>query len=115
MAERAKDGAQPSTEILLEVVPMEASGDLAPLDVLPETFRKRASEIANSIGGIADELRSKLARIVEKSDERSWGVDSVEIGFNLTIQAGAGVIITKASAGATFSAKLTLKAPADPK
>jgi hypothetical protein len=101
---------QDAVEILLEVAPRQESGDLSSRPALPENFRKRAAEIAASIGEVADEFRARLAQSITRPPSEGWGVDSIEIKFDINIQAGAGVLIAKASSGATFSARLTLKA-----
>jgi hypothetical protein len=100
-------------EIMVEVHPRSVSGDLAPRVAVPEQFRQRAGEIADSVAEIADQFRSRLAGVFRQPAEPGWGVDSVEIGFDLAIQAEAGVVIAKASTSATFSAKLMLKVTQD--
>lgn len=101
-------------EVLLEVTPRATSaGDLAPRTAMPEDFRRRASEIASSVAGIADEFRSRLASVVPRPDGSKWGVESIEIGFEIAVQAETGVVIAKASSSATFSVSLTLQAPSD--
>ncbi|MFD8495514.1 hypothetical protein [Amycolatopsis sp. NPDC059657] len=113
MTKRA-DSKQGSPDLLLEVTPRQVSGDLAPRKVVPEDFRQRAAEIAESVQEVADEFRTRLARLIKNPSNTEWGLESIEIGFDITVQAEAGVLIAKASTGATFSAKLTLKAPLDP-
>lgn len=108
----ATEGHQP-VEILVEVHPLATSGDLAPQVSVPEEFRRRAGEIAEGITEIADQFRAKLGRILKKDESGDWGVESIELGFNIVVKAEAGVVIAKTSAGATFSARLTLKALPD--
>lgn len=110
MVKKDADDGESTIDVLLEVNPPQTSGDLAPRPALPENFRKRAAEIAASIGEVADEIRSRLGRTITPPVDGNWGVDSIEIRFDINVQAGAGVIIAKASSGATFSARLTLKA-----
>jgi hypothetical protein len=110
---KSRSAARPDTEILLEVRPATTSGDLAPRAVIPEEFRSRASEIAESITEIVDHFRSRLGRVLEQRDDSSWRVGSVEIAFGIAVQAEAGVVIAKTTAGATFSARLVLNAPPD--
>lgn len=102
-----------SPEILLEVLPDSTDGDLARRSVPPEEFRRRATEIAESVAETADQFRSGLARTLKRSSDSGWLVDSVEVGFQIAVQAEAGVIIAKTTAGTTFSVRLTLKAPQD--
>ena len=100
-----------SPEILLEVRPASESGDLGPGFTLPEQFRQRASEIANSVAEVANQFRSSLEKELKPTGVPGWHMDSIELRFDIAVQAEAGVIIARASSGATFSAKLTLKAP----
>lgn len=110
MVKSAKNTDRQGVEIMVEVLPLSTSGDLAPRVAVPEQFRLRAGEIADSVAEVADQFRERLARVLHRPSELDWGVDSIEIGFDLAIQAEAGVVIAKASTSATFSAKLTLKA-----
>ncbi|GAB3441260.1 hypothetical protein [Actinophytocola sediminis] len=51
-------------EILLEVHPRSVSGDLSPRVAVPEDFRRRAAEIADSVAQVADRFRSRLEQEV---------------------------------------------------
>jgi len=109
----SRDGSSSKAPgILLEVRPASASGDLGPGRPSLEQFSRRASEIADGIAQIAEEFRSKLERTLRKPDEGGWHAESIELGFDIAVQAEAGVVIARASSGATFSAKLILKIPA---
>jgi Trypsin-co-occurring domain 1 len=99
--------------ILLEVRPASESGDLGPGGPSLEQFSRRAAEIAESIAQIAEEFRSRLQKTLRKPEESGWRTESIELGFEIAVQAEAGVVIARAVSGATFSAKLTLKAPAE--
>lgn len=101
-----------SPEILLEVRPRSVSGDLGPGRAVPEQFRKRAGEVADSVAEVADQFRSKLEKALEEPAKPGWRMDSIELTFDIAVQAEAGVIIARAGSSASFSAKLTLKAPA---
>lgn len=110
---KSRSAASTSPEILLEVRPAQTSGDLAPRVVIPEDFKSRASEIANGIAEVADHFRSRLGKVLLQRDESGLRIETVEIQFGIAVEAEAGVVITKATAGATFSAKLVLRAPED--
>jgi hypothetical protein len=97
--------------ILIEVRPSATSGDLGSRAVIPEDFKSRAAEIVDSIREIVDQFRSRLGKELREKDHSSWNVDSIEIEFGLAVQAEAGVVIAKTTAGATFSARLVLRAP----
>jgi predicted sugar kinase len=83
-------------EILLEVRPTAVSG-----------------ELADSIGEVVEHFRSRLGKVLDRREETSWQVSSIEIEFDIAVRAEAGVVIAKASAGATFSTRLILQAPQD--
>jgi hypothetical protein len=100
-------------EILLEVRPRTTSGDLAPRAAGPEEFNKRADEIADSIADVIDHLRVRLGKLLDQRADTGWHVGSVEIEFGVSVQAETGVIIAKATAGATFSARLVMQVRED--
>src|SRR5689334_22502314 len=108
---QASQGCGP--EILLEVRPASTSGDLAPRVMVPEEFRSRAGEIADSIAEVAEYFRSRLGPLLEKGEGSAWHVGSIEVGFDIAVQAEAGVVIAKATAGTTLSARLVLQTGQD--
>lgn len=110
---KSRSAASPGPVVLLEVRPVTTSGDLAPHAQIPEEFKSRAGEIADSIAEVVDQFRSRLGKVLDRRDDSGWRVGSVEIEFNIAVQAEAGVVIAKATAGATFSARLVLQAPED--
>ena len=110
---RSADSGKP--RILLEVSPSADPGDLGPRHTVPEDFRARAGEIAESLAEIIEDFRSKLAHVLRRRDEQAWGVGSVEIAFEIAVQAEAGIVIAKTTAGATFSARLVLQPPGEKK
>jgi hypothetical protein len=81
--------------------------------MVPEEFKARAGEIADSIAEVADHFRSRLGKILRRQDDPSLRVASVEIEFGIAVQAEAGVVIAKATTGATFTARLVLQASGD--
>jgi hypothetical protein len=97
--------------ILIEVRPATTRGDLGSRPAIPEEFKSRAAEIIDSIGEVVEQVRSRLGKELRQKDHSSWKVDSIEIEFGLAVQAEAGVVIAKTTAGATFSARLVLRAP----
>lgn len=109
MAKMGKIEDPRAAEILLEVTPRSVSGDLAPRTTVPEDFRRRASEIADSVAGVANEFRSRLGSVLQAPAKGEWGVDSIEIKFEVAVQAETGIVIAKASTAATFSVTLTVQ------
>lgn len=110
---KSRSAVSPDAEILLEVRPSGTSGDLASRVAVPEEFKARAGEIADSIAEVVDHFRSRLGKALDQRDDSTWRVGSIEIQFGITVQAEAGVVIAKASTGATFSARLIMQAPGD--
>lgn len=105
--------ATPTSEILVEVLPSASSGDLAPRVLIPEEFKSRALEIADSIAEVVDSFRSRLGKLLSDQDKSGWRARSIEIEFDIALQAEVGVVIAKTTAGATFSARIVLEAPED--
>lgn len=95
-------------EILVEVRPASVSGDVARRSpVAPESFGSRAGEIADAITDVAEKLRDHLEDNMAAEDSHLWQLATVQLGFELALKAEAGVVIARASTGATFSATLT--------
>ncbi|WP_330342402.1 hypothetical protein [Streptomyces sp. NBC_00557] len=114
-------------EVLVEVQ-ASANGDLGPRIAVPEAFERRAAEIADSVAAVAERFRARLTeRLREGSgatdepeaqgrtpvpvadpDAPEWGLEEVELRFDLSLQAEGGVLI-KATAGGTFSVRLAWK------
>ena len=105
--------SRPTSRILLEVLPSGGSGDLGPRIAVPEDFRARAGEIAQSLADIVEDFRSKFERAFAQRKQDVWGVGSIEIAFQIAVEAEAGIVIARTTAGATFSAKLVLEPPGD--
>jgi len=72
-----------------------------------EEFGKRVSELGDSIGEIANELRRKLDDALEQGEESNWGLDQIQLSFSLDLEAEAGVIVAKAKTAAGFEVQLT--------
>ncbi len=95
-------------EILVEVRPAHVTGDVARKSpALPESFASRAAELADTITGVSADLRDHLEANMAGEDTHLWRLASVQLSFELALQAEAGVVIARASTGATFSATLT--------
>lgn len=110
---KARSTVTHGPEILLEVRPTATSGDLGPRTAVPEEFKARADEIADSISDVIDHLQVRLGKRLDQRNDSGWHVGSVEVEFGISVQAETGVIIAKATAGATFSARLVLQARED--
>jgi hypothetical protein len=95
-------------EILVEVRPASTTGDVARRSpAVPESFASRAGEITQTITEVAGKLQAKLEAEMAAGRSDLWRLDSVGLAFELALQAEAGVVIARASTGATFSVTLT--------
>lgn len=120
--DEASDGE--SVEVLVEVsaVGLGQGGDLRRgASLSPVTFASRADDVADALLEIARRIRSRLqtADLAEDAavepaptgtaepDQKAWGLDEVQLNFQLSLQADAGVVIAKASTSATFGATMT--------
>ena len=72
-----------------------------------EEFGKRISELGDSIGEIANELRRKLDAALEQGEESDWGLEQIQLSFSLDLEAEAGVIVAKTRTSAGFEVQLT--------
>jgi hypothetical protein len=95
-------------DIRVEVVPAAGAyrGDLA-APALPELFSDRAAEIAGSVSEVARQFRARIDDTVAEEQPGGWKLGQVEVAFGLQAEVGTGVLIARASAGATFTATLT--------
>lgn len=99
------------SELLIEVRPVAdtTAGDLRPQIRMPEDFSRRAGEIADSVVSVAEDFRDRIDdRLGPHRDATDdWQLGQVELAFAIDVQAESGVVIARASAGATFTATLT--------
>jgi hypothetical protein len=104
-----REGVGLVAEILVEVRPANVSGDIARrTPAVPESFASRAGDVADTLTDVAGKLRDHLEANLGADDSHLWRLTTVELGFELSLQAEAEVIlITWASTEATFSASLT--------
>ena len=111
----AGSGGEP--EVLVEVSQIGAStGDLKrPGSRAPVDFAGRADDIADALLEVARRIRGRLQSADEDGEPadgaptpagKDWGLDEVQLNFQMALQADAGVVIARASASATFSATI---------
>jgi hypothetical protein len=95
-------------DIRVEVVPAAGAygQDLAG-PAVPELFSARAAEIAGSVSEVARQFRAHIDDTVSGEQPGGWKLGQVEVAFGLQAEVGSGVLIARASAGATFTATLT--------
>lgn len=104
------------TDILVEVRPKAATGDLRG-PAIPESFMKRVDEIGRSLQEIANRLNTHLDLLEkeqlekQKEEKTRWHLESVELKFSLDLEAEAGVVIARTKTTAGFEASLGWKSP----
>jgi hypothetical protein len=70
----------------------------------------RSDELREAIQQASVVAQDSLARVPER---HGWSVTSMEVTFGITLAAEAGVILSKASAEASFEVTLTVERTAD--
>jgi len=106
----AVSGMTSDEQILVEVLPNEFTGDLSPVRKLaPEHLDQRLPEVARVVTSSARHLRDYLEDGLADEVDRKWAVDQVEVSFEMTLMAEAGILVTRAAAGATFTARVTFR------
>jgi hypothetical protein len=95
-------------DIWIEVAPAAGTyGEDLTGPPVPELFSARAGEIADGVAEVAQQFRARIDDTVAADTTGGWKLGQVELAFGLQAEAGAGVLIARASAGATFTATLT--------
>ena len=101
------------SELLVEVRPNVSAQDRGNLassaSAAAEKFITRSDDIVESIVCVSSRMQVELDKRYDADSPADWSLDTLELSFGLTLQAESGVIIAKASAGATFSVRLSLK------
>ncbi len=99
------------SRIEVEVVPqVSRRGDLsASRPAGPEPLGSRGAELADGVATIADQFRGRMDQL-EADEGGRWSLEKVTLEFALALKAEAGILVTKASAGTTFTATITWSA-----
>ena len=94
---------------MVQVVEIRAGREIANISQLAEQVRNRVDDIRQAIVAGAQTIASTLG---ELDSPHGWILDEVSASFGLTLAAEAGVILSKASAGAAFD--VTVKFQREP-
>jgi hypothetical protein len=99
-------------EVRVETVVLGVSGNrqIGPRTRTTAALSERAGEIEEAIVQASTIAQESLARVPV---HQGWQVTSMEVSFGLTLAAEAGVILSKASAEASFEVTLTLERSSD--
>ncbi|MFI0895538.1 CU044_2847 family protein [Streptomyces sp. NPDC020983] len=95
-------------EVRVETVALDAAGgrQIASRTRTSAVLGDRAAEVEEAIVQASAIAQQSLAQVPERD---GWQVTSMEVTFNLTLAAEAGVILSKASAEASFEVTLTVE------
>jgi hypothetical protein len=94
------DSSPPSVQI--EIVELDTAGrrQIKPRQRLTARLSERRDEILAAVAEVTGLVLSSGRQL--RSDDDNWRVGSVEATFGLTLTAEAGVVLSKASAGASL-------------
>ena len=95
------------SKIKVQVVPSPAqAGQLSPGKAW-ESLERRIDELGESIGEIAERLRSQLdASLAAPEEKPAWHLGEVQVTFSLDLEAEAGVVVARAKTTAGFEVLL---------
>jgi Trypsin-co-occurring domain 1 len=101
-----------SEQVWVQVVDVEAAAnrEITFGKTLAEGLEGRADDIRKAIKAGSESVAKSLKSL---TSPEGWGLDEVSASFAITLTAETGVIVSKASAGASFevSVKFTRKDP----
>ncbi|GHH29998.1 CU044_2847 family protein [Streptomyces lanatus] len=101
-------------EVRVETVALDSTGSrqISSRTRTSAALGDRAAELEEAIVQASDIAQQSLAQV---PDRNGWQVSSMAVTFGLTLAAEAGVILSKASAEASFEVTLTVeRAPETP-
>lgn len=101
-------------EVRVETVALDSTGSrqISSRTRTSAALGERAAELEEAIVQASDIAQQSLAHV---PDRNGWQVSSMAVTFGLTLAAEAGVILSKASAEASFEVTLTVeRAPETP-
>jgi hypothetical protein len=93
-------------QVLVQVIPVEASGEISWGTSVTDELEQRLDDIRSAIAAGAKAVAGSLPDLPSANN---WRLGEVEASFAITLTAEAGVILSKASAGATFEVRVLYK------
>jgi Trypsin-co-occurring domain 1 len=92
--------------IFVQVVPVAQGGEISWSGSVTDQLENRLGDVRNAIASGASAVAASLASL---PGAEGWRLGEVEASFSVTLTAEAGVILSKASAGAAFEVKVLFK------
>lgn len=105
----AENGGE-SGRVLVQVVPVDEGREIGWGSNVAEQLGDRAEDIRRAIAVGAETVADSLAGL---PGTEGWRLGEVSASFGVTLTAESGVILSKASAGATFEVTLTYQREGD--
>jgi Trypsin-co-occurring domain 1 len=103
-----KGGGVSEANVFVETVPLDSSGtrQIGPRTRTTSLLKDRRDDIESAISEASSIIQDSVDRIEDKD---GWRVKTIEAKFGLTLAAEAGVILSKASAEASFEVTVTIE------
>lgn len=94
--------------VRVETVELDAAGtrQIGPRHRTSALLKDRREDIEAAVSEACGIVQDSVAKV---SEHRGWHVSSLEAKFGLTLGAEAGVIVSKASAEASFEVTITIE------
>jgi len=103
-----KGGFVPEANVRVETVPLDSSGtrQIGAKSRATALLRDRRDDIEAAVSEASTIVQDSVAKV---DDKEGWRVKRVEAKFGLTLAAEAGVILSRASAEASFEVTVTIE------
>jgi hypothetical protein len=95
-----------SSEVYVQVVELDPGRAIGWGSSVSQQLRERVADIETGIVAASETVARSLGSL---ASVEGWELDEVSASFGVTLAAEAGVIVSKASAGATFDVSLGFK------
>jgi Trypsin-co-occurring domain 1 len=94
--------------VRVEIVELDAAGarQIGPRQRATELLSERRGDIESAVGEACGIVQDSAAKLDER---HGWRVSTLEAKFALTLSAEAGVIVSRASAEASFEITVTIE------
>jgi hypothetical protein len=94
--------------VRVETVELDSSGtrQIKQRNRTTELLRDRADDIESAVQEASTIVQGSVAKVQDKD---GWRMKSVEVKFGLVLTAEAGVVLSRASAEASFEVTLTIE------
>jgi hypothetical protein len=104
----ARRGLMAEANVRVETVELDSSGtrQIKQRSRTTALLRDRADDIESAVQEASAIVQGSVAKV---QDQNGWQMKSVEVKFGLVLAAEAGVVLSRASAEASFEVTLTIE------